>query len=458
MEPKKLSHKQRHAEWKKQRRKKIRQAAAKARDEAEKLANPEIEEDEALLEVREQLIRQMEERERERLHAEWLAREEVAMEKFRKLKESEETLKETSIQAFGIEKEAKKVEVKSKGQVENNRRSLEEPQSAPTNSAQPFDGPWCNPSAPDNYGTELDKHNCPFFLKVGACRFGDRCSRGHLKPTVSCTLLIPGMFSHFSIDKAWRDEFDSDMNLEYEENECYQHFKEFYEDTLPEFKACGKIVQFKVCCNFELHLRGNVYVQYESEEDAIKAFNMFNGRWYASRQLSCEFSPVTKWKSAICGLYHRNKCPKGRNCNFLHVFKNPNKEFLAADYDVESSEDAEKSWSGRNNCIRSARQSTRRNSSRSPEQSIRRKKFKHKRSRSGSREKSNTRHRTPSESPGRSKRHSSSHKSRPSRKRKGSHSTDETDSDNCKRSSPISNESERHSKRRSSHKKKKRKS
>lgn len=36
-----------------------------------------------------------------------------------------------------------------------------------------------NPEAPvtgnsDNYGTERDVANCPFFLKTGACRFADR--------------------------------------------------------------------------------------------------------------------------------------------------------------------------------------------------------------------------------------------------------------------------------------------
>lgn len=33
-----------------------------------------------------------------------------------------------------------------------------------------------NPEAPvtENYGTERDVANCPFFLKTGACRFGDR--------------------------------------------------------------------------------------------------------------------------------------------------------------------------------------------------------------------------------------------------------------------------------------------
>ena len=40
-----------------------------------------------------------------------------------------------------------------------------------------------------------------------------------------------------------------------------------------------------------------------SEEECQKAFADFNGRWYAGRQLSCEFSSVTNWKSAICGKF-----------------------------------------------------------------------------------------------------------------------------------------------------------
>ena len=42
-------------------------------------------------------------------------------------------------------------------------------------------GPWMNPEAPvtvnaENFGTERDVANCPFFLKTGACRFGERYS------------------------------------------------------------------------------------------------------------------------------------------------------------------------------------------------------------------------------------------------------------------------------------------
>lgn len=55
----------------------------------------------------------------------------------------------------------------------------------------------------------------------------------------------------------------SDLGLEYEDSDTYQHFKEFYEDTLPEFRKYGRVVQYKVCANYEPHLKGNVYVQFE---------------------------------------------------------------------------------------------------------------------------------------------------------------------------------------------------
>lgn len=200
-------------------------------------------------------------------------------------------------------------------------------------------GVWHNPEAPDGYGTEKDRANCPFYLKTGACRFGDRCSRKHCFPSSSQTLLVRGMFVTFGMEQCRRDDYDTDASLEYGEEEIYQQFLEFYDDVVPEFKNVGKVVQFKVSCNFEPHLRGNVYVQYQTEEECLQALSQFNGRWYACRQLQCEFSPVTKWKSAICGLFERQKCPRGKHCNFLHVFRNPNNEFWEANRDMNTSPD-----------------------------------------------------------------------------------------------------------------------
>ena len=43
------------------------------------------------------------------------------------------------------------------------------------------------------FGTEEDKVNCPFYLKMGACRHGDRCSRIHNRPVLSQTILLQNM-------------------------------------------------------------------------------------------------------------------------------------------------------------------------------------------------------------------------------------------------------------------------
>ena len=43
------------------------------------------------------------------------------------------------------------------------------------------------------FGTEEDKVNCPFYLKMGACRHGDRCSRIHNRPILSQTVLLQNM-------------------------------------------------------------------------------------------------------------------------------------------------------------------------------------------------------------------------------------------------------------------------
>uniref|UniRef100_A0A8C2WFF7 Zinc finger CCCH-type, RNA binding motif and serine/arginine rich 2 n=1 Tax=Cyclopterus lumpus TaxID=8103 RepID=A0A8C2WFF7_CYCLU len=165
--------------------------------------------------------------------------------------------------------------------------------------------PWMNPEAPvkncENFGTERDVANCPFFLKTGACRFGDRCSRKHVYPTASPTLMIRAMFTTFGMEQSRRDDYDIDACLEHSEEELQDSFLEFYDDVLPELKSVGKVVQFKVSCNYEPHLRGNVYIQFDTEEQCKDAIIKFNGRFYAGRQLQCEMCPVTRWKNAICG-------------------------------------------------------------------------------------------------------------------------------------------------------------
>ncbi|KAL1124122.1 hypothetical protein AAG570_001892, partial [Ranatra chinensis] len=150
--------------------------------------------------------------------------------------------------------------------------------------------------------TQPGRPDCPFFSKMAACRFGDECSRNHRRPAVSRILLFPGLYSHFSMSK--QDEHDVDLTLEYENEETYQHFLEFFDDVVPELDCCGgngSLLEVVVCCNSELHLRGNVYVEYSTDRAALKAYRAFNGRWYAGKQISVQFATVSSWRQALCG-------------------------------------------------------------------------------------------------------------------------------------------------------------
>jgi len=175
------------------------------------------------------------------------------------------------------------------------------------------------------YGTEKDITNCAFYLKTGSCKYADRCGKRHPYPSSSTTILFKNMYDGLGLTEVL-DE-DADEDLQYDEAEIEKHYKEFYTDTLGEFQNIGQVVQFKVCRNYASHLRGNVYVQYTDEVSAQKAFNAFRGRYYAAKQLTPEFVPITNWKSAVCGTYDKRRCPRGKECNFLHVFKNPDGQF-----------------------------------------------------------------------------------------------------------------------------------
>ncbi|XP_054669197.1 U2 small nuclear ribonucleoprotein auxiliary factor 35 kDa subunit-related protein 2 isoform X2 [Grus americana] len=343
----KLSHQKYRAILKKEKRKKKRQALAKLRDSeaTEKDESVSEEEEEELEEEEEEEEEEKKlEAERQKLHEQWLLREEKAQEEFKLKKEKEEAARkrqeeeERKIKEEWEEQQRKEREVAQQKQQEKREREAAVQRMLDQAESQLENGvTWHNPEPPENIGTEKDRANCPFYIKTGSCRFGDRCSRKHNYPTSSKTLLVRGMFITFGMEQCRRDDYDTDASLEYSDEETYQQFLEFYEDVLPEFQNVGKVVQFKVSCNYEPHLRGNVYVQYQSEKDCQAALALFSGRWYAGRQLHCEFCPVTRWKTAICGLFERQKCPRGKHCNFLHVFKNPNNEFWEANRDIRIS-------------------------------------------------------------------------------------------------------------------------
>ncbi|XP_017784324.1 PREDICTED: U2 small nuclear ribonucleoprotein auxiliary factor 35 kDa subunit-related protein 2 [Nicrophorus vespilloides] len=183
---------------------------------------------------------------------------------------------------------------------------------------------------------------CPFFKKTAACRFSDNCSRNHIRPTVSNILIMRNFYSHYSLDLTSENEHGSDSILEFETQETYDHFKEFFYDILSELEKLGRLKQIKVCCNKEPHLRGNVYVEFAKAREAVKAYRNLQGRFYAGKQIAVEFCEIESWKSAICGLFFKQRCPKGSGCNFLHVFRNPGNMFFAASWEEPRSPNRKK--------------------------------------------------------------------------------------------------------------------
>lgn len=81
-----------------------------------------------------------------------------------------------------------------------------------------------------------------------------------------------------------------------------------------------------------LDLIGNVYVRFKYEEDAQKACDALNSRWYAGRPIYCELSPVTDFREACCRLNSGEGCVRGGFCNFIHR-KEPSAE-LDRDLDM----------------------------------------------------------------------------------------------------------------------------
>uniref|UniRef100_A0A2K6UI41 U2 small nuclear RNA auxiliary factor 1 like 4 n=1 Tax=Saimiri boliviensis boliviensis TaxID=39432 RepID=A0A2K6UI41_SAIBB len=109
------------------------------------------------------------------------------------------------------------------------------------------------------FGTEKDKVNCSFYLKIGACRHGDRCSRLHNKPTFS--------------------------------QEVFTELQEKY----------GEIEEMNVYDNLRNHLVGNIYVKFRREEDAERAVAELHNRWFNGQGVHGNVPKVASATSCICG-------------------------------------------------------------------------------------------------------------------------------------------------------------
>ncbi|KAF5395981.1 U2 small nuclear ribonucleoprotein auxiliary factor 35 kDa subunit protein 2 [Paragonimus heterotremus] len=368
----KLSHRARRAILKKMKRKRLRQALAQAREqhEADELAKLEASPSyqQRLKDEEEQL--RLETLMRERDEQTWLAREEEARRQWlekqsKKIIIHDQNVKETvqQPQIFACSDHTH-----SDGEIPNAITSVSikvdhlsvlilQLLAPNVVSSSPEDlPPWHHPPLPANIAPLLQPtvshtplpERCSFFRKTGACRYGLSCSRRHDYPQRfesvlsenemeddldhSCLVLcIPHMFTHYclpAVKTTTSEELeDPDSLLEADETRLLTDYEEFYVDVRAELESrWGRISALRTCRNRTEHLRGTVYVEFALGPGAAwDAAEALTGRWFASQQLTCIVARLGGgWREAVCGLYHRGRCPKGDlRCNFLHVFLNP---------------------------------------------------------------------------------------------------------------------------------------
>ncbi|GAB0089068.1 hypothetical protein DMENIID0001_035470 [Sergentomyia squamirostris] len=332
-----------HKEWrilaKKMRRKKVRQKNAQERDreeeedEAIKLSDPTYLTWMAEQNALELFLEEEQELQRQETHRKWVEADEKSQKAFRelqeklKLVEADQQKEKIRLQEeYRADQERKeKLREEQKRIASEKRRKHEEllrkiksyvqgEQDLPEELLETLDS---------NPGKDL----CPFFSKTAVCRFGNTCNRNHTMPMISQIVLIPNFFTHILLDEYRGSEHGNDMSLEFEEREIESDFKEFYYDVIPEFEFLGEILNFFVCKNAEPHLRGNVYVEYKRRRDAMKVYQKLQGRYYGGKQLNIAFCAISSWSTAICGLELLKRCPKGRMCCFLHIFRNPDAKY-----------------------------------------------------------------------------------------------------------------------------------
>jgi len=167
------------------------------------------------------------------------------------------------------------------------------------------------------FGTEKDKVNCSFFFKTGACTHGERCSRIHNKPTFSQTVLLSNLYIN---PQNSAKTADGSHLANVTDEEMQEHYDNFFEDVFVECEdKYGQVEEMNVCDNLGDHLVGNVYVKFKKEDDALKACNDLNNRWFGGRPIYAELTPVTDFREACCRQYETGECTRSGFCNFMHL-------------------------------------------------------------------------------------------------------------------------------------------
>jgi splicing factor U2AF subunit len=168
------------------------------------------------------------------------------------------------------------------------------------------------------FATEKDMVNCSFYFKIGACRHGLKCTKSHNKPTFSQTVLLKNFYLG-PLNSPNLHLVNGGERKIYTEEDLQRHFDETYEELFIELESkYGELEELNIVENLNDHLIGNTYVKFRYEEDAEKAVDDLNNRWFDGKPIYAELSPVTDFTEASCQ-FRPVDCPRGKQCNFLHL-------------------------------------------------------------------------------------------------------------------------------------------
>uniref|UniRef100_A0A914Y7L1 C3H1-type domain-containing protein n=2 Tax=Panagrolaimus superbus TaxID=310955 RepID=A0A914Y7L1_9BILA len=108
-------------------------------------------------------------------------------------------------------------------------------------------------SSPEINESPQNRELCVFYKRIGACRHGLKCSRLHIPPEKSKSIMIRNLYRHVQPLTAQIASSSPDS---------LGIFEDFYEEVFKEIdEAYGRINQMHVCENMGEHLIGNVYIK-----------------------------------------------------------------------------------------------------------------------------------------------------------------------------------------------------
>lgn len=152
---------------------------------------------------------------------------------------------------------------------------------------------------------------CDFYERTGICRYGDGCSKRHIRREKGKILLFSGLYQSRKQDTPARADGKHDEASE-EELDNFSH------DMMEEVERISRIRDLLVVENVNEHMQGSVWIEFKNEKDAALVYDAVRGRVYGGIPIDVHFSHIRSLQDCICKDYKRGQCRRGLNCSFVH--------------------------------------------------------------------------------------------------------------------------------------------